>query len=345
MAEVDTQQTAAVPPLAQLADMIFGKAQTHLLFVAAKLGIADLLQDGPKPVADLAKATNAHVPSLYRALRALAGMGVFAETEPGYFTLTSLADLLRTDAPSSLKGLALMAGSDWHNRAWAHLFESVQTGKSYFATTYGMHMYEYLRQHPADQDNLAEAMASMSQQDAVAVCTGYDFSAFHTLVDVGGGTGYFLAALLKTYPTLKGILLDQPGVADQARARIKAEGLDDRCEVIGGDFFHSVPRGGDGYTIKGVIENWDDERAGTILTNCREAMNPEGRVLVIGMVIPPGNTPSLNKVLDMEMLAFLDGGVVRTEAEFQALFSRAGLKISRVLSIPSPYSIIEGVPV
>lgn len=150
MAEVDTPQTAAVPPLAQLADVIFGKAQTHLLFVAAKLGIADLLQDGTKSAADLAKATNTHAPSLYRALRALAGMGVFAETESGYFTLTPLADLLRTDAPSSLKGLALMAGSDWHNRAWAHLLESVRTGKSYFATTYGVHMYEYLRQHPAD---------------------------------------------------------------------------------------------------------------------------------------------------------------------------------------------------
>lgn len=343
MAEVDTPQAAAVPPLAQLAGMLWGKAQSHLLFVAAKLDIADLLQDGPKSTTDLAKATSTHAPSLYRALRALAGMGVFAEIEPRYFALTPLADLLRTNAPSSLKGLALMTGSEWHNRSWEHLLESVHTGKSYFENIHGVGLYEYLRQHPADQDNLAEAMASMSKQDAVVVCAAYDFSTFHTLVDVGGGTGYFLAAILKATPTLRGILLDQPGVADQARPRMKAEGLEDRCQVVGGDFFSSVPQGGDGYTIKGVIFNWDDERTTQILANCRQAMNPRGRVLVIESVMPPGNAPSPAKVLDIEMLVGTDGGVARTEAEFRGLFARAGLKVSRILSLPSLYSIIEGV--
>jgi cyclopropane fatty-acyl-phospholipid synthase-like methyltransferase len=162
-------------------------------------------------------------------------------------------------------------------------------------------------------------------------------------VDVGGGTGYFLAAMLKANPTLRGILLDQPGVANQARSRIATEGLEDRCQVVGGDFFSSVPQGADGYTIKGVVFNWDDERATKILTNCRKAMNPTGRVLVIESVMTSGNAPSPAKVLDIEMLVGTDGGVARTEAEFRALFARAGLKVSRILSLPSLYSIIEGV--
>lgn len=345
MADADAPQTAGIPPVAQLADMLFGKAQTHLLFVAATLGLADLLKDGPQSVEDLATATQTHRPSLYRALRALAGMGVFAETETGHFIQTPLSDLLRTDAVNSLKGLALMTGSEWHNRMWEHLLESTRTGKSYFENTQGVDLYEYLRQHPADQDNLAEAMASMSKQDVAAVCATYDFSTFRTLVDVGGGTGAFLTAILTANPTLRGIVFDQSGVVDQAREEIHAAGLQDRCEAVGGDFFSHVPRGGDGYTIKGVIFNWDDERAAKILTNCRAAMNPTGRVLVIDPLMPLGNSPSPAKVLDIEMLVGCAGGVARMETEFRALFARAGLQVNRILSMPSPYSIIEGVPV
>jgi ubiquinone/menaquinone biosynthesis C-methylase UbiE len=175
------------------------------------------------------------------------------------------------------------------------------------------------------------------------VCAAYDFSTFHTLVDVGGGTGYFLAAILQANPTLRGILLDQPQIVEQARLRMKAEGLEDRCQVVGGDFFSSVPPGGDGYTIKGALFNWDDERATQILANCRKAMKPRGRVLVIESVMPSGNAPSPAKVLDIEMLVGIDGGVARTESEFRALFARAGLKVSRILSLPSLYSVIEGV--
>ena len=343
MAEIAPDRSAAsIPPMAQLVEMMFGKAHTHLLFMAATLGVADLLKDGPKSVEYLAKVANANTDALARALRALAGTGVFAETEPGYFAQTPLSDLLRSDAPGSLRGMALMTGSDWHNRMWEHLLDSVRTGQSYFENKYRMDLYEYLRQHPADQDNLAAAMASLSGPDAAAVCTTYDFAGIQTLVDVGGGTGYFLANILKANPTLRGILFDQPAVAEQGRLHIKAEGLDNRCAVMSGDFFRSLPRG-DAYTIKGVIFNWDDQRAGRILARCREAMNPGGRVLVIDPVIPPGNTPSPSRVLDMEMLVGCSGGRARTESEFETLFREAGLRLHRNLSMPSVYSIIEGI--
>jgi hypothetical protein len=344
MANMEPEEASAVPPTAQLLGMMFGKAQTNLLFMAATLGIADLLKGGPKSVEELASDANAHAPSLRRALHALARMGVFAETEPERFTQTPLSELLRSDSPSSLKGMVLMTGSGWHNRMWEHVLESVQTGKSYWENRYQLDFYEYLRQHPADQHNLAEAMASLSRLDAMAVCATYDFTDIRTVVDVGGGTGYFLSEILKANPKLRGILFDQPPVVDLGRPHIKTQALDNRCEVVGGDFFASVPRAGDAYTIKGVLFNWDDERAGKILTCCREAMNSAGRVLVIEPVMSKGNGSSPSTLLDIEMLVGCSGGRVRSEAEFQTLFKRTDFKLQRILPMPSAYSIVEGVP-
>ena len=267
-------------------DLLHGAAKTQLLAVAAELGIADLLKDGPKPLKVLAEATGTHAPSLYRALRALAGLGVFAETEPECFTLTPLADLLRTDAPGSLRGLAILEGSAWLNRAWADLLSSVRTGKSYFETTHGVTAFEYLQQHPAELAVFTEAMTSNSKLEAVAVCEAYDFSGFHSMVDVGGEEGFLLATILKAYPALKGMLFDRPEVGARARKLLRAEGLGERCEVIDGDFFAGVPQGGEAYILKNILHDWDDERAEQILTHCRRAIVPGGRVLVVEIGIP-----------------------------------------------------------
>lgn len=332
------------PPEAQLLQMITGKATTQLLFVVAKLGIADELSDGPKSVDTLAEATDAHPGALYRVLRALASMGVFAETESRHFRLTPLAEPLQSDTPNSVRDFAIMFGSDWHNKAWSNLLQSVRTGEPAFDHAFGTDLFEHLNAHPEHFEVFNDAMTAVSRQDADAIFHAYDFSDLDTVVDVGGGHGFLLAQVLKANPSMEGVLLELPEVAAEARGKMAEAGVADRCKVVEGDFFESVPGGEDAYILKLIVHDWDDEKARQILANCREAMPPDGKLLVVNSVIPAGNDPYMGKLVDIEMLVMTPGGAERTEDEFRELFAEAGFDLSSVISTPSYLFILEGQP-
>ena len=332
----------AVPPSVALLQLAAGFWISRAISVAAKLGIADLLGEGPRGCDDLARATGVHAPTLYRLLRALAGVGVFAEAEDGRFALTPMAECLRTDAPNSIRAYAIMLGEDWFWRAWGDLPHSVATGESGFEHVHGMPLFEYFRREPEQAALFDEAMSNRSRQVDAAVLAAYDFAGISKLVDVGGGHGALLASILAAHPEMRGVLFDLPQVVEGAKGRLGADGLLDRCEIVGGDFLLAVPAGGDAYLLKHVLHDWDDERAAAILKSCHRAMAPGARLLVVEIVITPGNVPSFGKLLDLNMLVMFRGGRERTRAEYEALFAAAGFDLTRVVPTASLANVLEG---
>jgi hypothetical protein len=330
-----------VPPAAALTGMLAGYWVSQALYVAARLNVADELAAGPRTVAELAAATGAHAETLYRLLRALASVGVFAEEEGGRFTLTPLAEPLRT-GPGSLRALALHWGEEPSWKAWGGLLDSVKTGRTAFPLVNGLDVFPYYAAHPESGQPFHDAMTGYSAMVGAAVVEGYDFSPFKQVVDVGGGHGGLLVDILKANPGASGVVFDEPAVAAKAPALIAAGGVAGRCAAEGGDFFASVPEGGDAYVLKFILHDWDDERAVTILKNIRRAMTDDAKVLVIEAVVPPGNAPDFSKLIDLHML-IMTGGRERTEAEYAALFARAGLRLARVVQTASPMSVVEAV--
>jgi hypothetical protein len=323
-------------------EMIKGFWVSRALYAAAKLGIPDLLRDEPKNSDDLAQATGTHAPSLYRLLRALDSVGVFAEDDKGRFALTPLGATLLTDVPGSLRYFAIEELGENHYPAWERVLHSVETGAIAFDHVYGVSKWQYMAEHPDEARIFDAAMSSFSSVVAAAVVAAYDFSFCGTVVDMGGGDGTFLSAILKANPSLRGVVADLPHVVEGARRRLEAEGLADRCEVAGGSFFESAPAG-DTYTLKFIIHDWDDEQSAAILRNCRNAMPANGRVLLVEMVIRPGAATSFGKYVDLNMLV-MTGGRERTEAEYRALLDSAGLRLTRIIPTYTEMSILEAVP-
>jgi hypothetical protein len=319
-------------------------AVSQLVFVAAKLGIADVLARGPLAPDAIAKKVGAHPQSLYRVLRALASLGVFTERPDGKFRLTPLAATLRSDAPGSLRAFALMCVDDYNWDAWRELLFGVTTGALPFTHVHGKPLFEYLRAHPEQDRIFSASMASLSSSENAAVAAAYDFGRLGTLVDVGGAHGHLLATILRRHRRLRGILYDQPQVVAAARASgfITAPPVAARCTVQGGDFFASVPNGADGYIMKYIIHDWTDDQCAQVLSNCRAAMAPGGRVLVVEHVISRGNAPDWGKLLDIVMLV-VPGGRERTREEFRTLFARAGLRLKKVHKTTAALSILEAV--
>jgi hypothetical protein len=334
-----TDQYAA----ADLRRMIVGYRLSQALHVAAKLGIADLLAEGPRRAEDLAGVTGSHPSSLYRVLRLLASEGVFEELEEGQFTLTPLAEPLRSDAPNSLRARAIFDGEEWNWHPWGNLLHSTKTGGSAFDHTYGMAVFDYLKETPEAATSFDSLMAAQTRPWALSVADAYDFADIGTLVDVGGGYGALLAAILTAHPHLKGVLVELPHVVAGARPKLEEAGLAGRCQTVAGDFFQSVPDGGDAYILKHVLHDWDDDRCVSILGNCRRAISNEDRLLVIEILIAPGNEPGYGKYLDLNMLV-LTKGRERTEEQYRTLFEAAGFTLSRVVATRSELSIIEGRP-
>jgi hypothetical protein len=327
-----------------LLQMITSVWLTQSIHVAAKLGIADLLKEGAKSCDELAKLTDADARHLYRVLSALSSVGIFAEGENQQFQLTPLAESLQTDVPDSMRAFAIFFGESWHMQVWGDLFNSVKTGKNAFQNVYGMEISPYLRQHPEKAQILNEAMTSFTLSSISTVLDSYDFSSIHQIVDIGGGHGILIAEILKANPKMKGILSDLPSVVEGARYLLNAQGVAERCEIVGGNFFESVPNGGDAYILKGVIHNWDNEHVLSILKNCHQAMAENGKLLILEKVIPPANQPSLSKLLDLEML-LMGGGCERTETEYQKLLAAAGFMLTKVVNTQSSVDIIEAIKV
>jgi len=338
------QPNQAMPPQLAVLQMASGYWVSQSIYVAAKLGIADLLKDSPKSCDELATATGTNAPSLYRVLRALASLGVFAETQPNHFTLTPLAACLQSDVPDSFRAFVILLGEE-HYRAWGDLLHGVQTGGSPFENVYGMNLFDYLAQNPESAKIFDESMTNASAIESATIAASYDFSSIQTLVDVAGGEGLLIASILKSNPTLKGVLFDRPYVIERAKRFLEAEGVLERCQLAAGNFFESVPEGGDAYILKHIIHDWDDERAIAILKQCHKVMPANGKILVAEQVIPPGNQPFRGKFLDLHMLAVLPGGRERTEAEYRALFEKAGFKLTRIVPTQDDMSLIEGIRV
>ncbi|WP_375471199.1 methyltransferase [uncultured Nostoc sp.] len=317
---------------------------SRCIYVIAKLGIADLLEDGSQHCDTLAAATNTHSDPLYRVLRFLAAIGIFAETRPRCFELTPLADSLRSNVPGSIRSTAIIRGEEYYYKAWENLMYSVQTGESAFEHLYGMDLFEYFEQNSVARELFhAHANVYMPKEESASYLEAYDFSLISKLVDVGGGTGQLLAAALEANPTMKGVLFDLPKVINQAQNSDELVSVSDRCELIEGSFFEAIPEGGDAYLLREIVHLWDDEQAISILKRCYQAMKEQGRLLVIENVVPPGNEFSINKLEDVHMLVMCPGGRERTEGEFQKLFESAGFKLTKIITTKTDLCIIEGV--
>jgi O-methyltransferase domain len=337
--------TQELPPPFALFRMVTAYYVSRAVHVAAKLGIADLLAEGPRGHDELAKATGTHADSLRRVLGLLASAGVFSEEEDGRFALTPIGACLRSDAPGSMRATALLFGGITQ-QAWGDLRHSVETGEPAFRRVFGMDSFDYIAQHPDEAANFDAAMAGFTRRVAVAVAEAYDFSPFRRIVDVGGGNGALLAGILSANPTLAGVIFDLPHVAARAGEQTRELGLEGRCEIVGGDFFKEVPSGGDAYLLKHVIHDWNDDRAVDILKSCRRAMGAEARLLIIEGVYPPRIDQSDESrgaaANDVNMLV-CTGGRQRSEAEFRRIYDAAGFRLTRMVPTQAPVKVIEGV--
>jgi orsellinic acid C2-O-methyltransferase len=329
-----------------LLDMVLGYMPAQVLFAAAELQVADHLAGGPRTSEELAAQTQADAPSLRRLLRALAGLGVVTQTGPDAFELTEVGGQLRAEAPDSVRGLVLLLSGPEIWQSWAELASSVRTGETAWDRVNGIPQFEFYQQHPEQSATFNAAMAELTRDVAPGVIAAYDFSRFATIMDVGGGDGTLLVEILRAEPHLKGTLFDLPAGLEGAAATLRAAGVADRCRVVPGDFFVSVPEGADAYLMKSVLHDWDDDRAVAILRNCRKAMAPGARLLIVERVLPEVVTAqdAETVLVDLTMLV-ANGGKERTERQFRDLLTRAAFTLTAITD-PHPlgFRVIEAVP-
>ena len=334
----------------RLAELINGYPLSAAIGAFARLGIADALAEGPASPAELAARLGADQRSLARLLEATLEVGLFDARDDGRYALTSLGQLLRGDVEGSLRRLAIVSTDEWRWRAYGHLTHAVRTGEPGFVPAHGCRFWEYLADHPAEAASFNETMSRISAARDAILAGAYEFDDLRRLVDVGGGDGSLLRAVLARHPHLQGVVFDLPGVAAVARARLLEAGLAERCEAIAGDFLEAVPPGGDAYLLSWILHDWDDETALRILANCRAAMDDAARLLVVELIVPTADeqagSPSVTRLVkqtDLEMLAVV-GGRERTAAEYRELLARAGFSLARILPLEGmPWSVMEGM--
>jgi SAM-dependent methyltransferase len=324
--------------------LITGYWTSQAVGTVALLGVADHLDDGPRTAQELAKAVGADPRALYRVLRLLASIGVFAEVAPGSFGLTPLGATLTSDAPDSVRNFAITETAPGHWLPWGRLEESVCTGQPMARAALGMELFEWYAHNPEEAAYFNAAMGNLSALAANELVRVYDVSGVRTVADVGGAHGVLLAAVLKTNPAARGILFDLPHVIATAGDELAAQGLAERCELVSGDFFEEVPPGADLHLLKQIVHDWDDARSTRILRNCHRALTPGGTLLLVEMVVPADNHPSPAQAMDLNMLVLLSGRE-RTEAEFRDLLHEAGFQLERVIPTHSPFSVIEATRV
>jgi O-methyltransferase len=333
---------AGVEPTPEAIQHVFQLISGHIVAscmnIAARLTIADRLAAGPRAAADLARDCGVNEDALYRLLRTLASLGVFQEVSPRTFALNAEGAALR-DGP--IRWMTLWLAGEFNFRVYANAMHSVKTGESAVPVTTGYGAFETFARDPELSKVFNDAMTGFSAAIIPSVLQAYDFSGIGTLVDVAGGHGGILTAVLEKYPSMRGILFDLDHVIEGARTRIASLGLSGRCTTASGDFFRAVPAGGDAYIMKHIIHDWDDDKAAAILRNIRAVLPESGRVILLEAVIQDGGGPDLGKIIDIEMLV-MPAGRERTAEEFRALFARAGLELTRIVPTESPLSVIEG---
>jgi hypothetical protein len=316
---------------------------SQVVYLAATLGIPDILADQPQTSEALAVATGTHAPSLYRLLRAVASLGILEEDEARRFSPTPLGMLLRSDVPGSMRAWAILLGEPWFRGAWDNLLHSIRTGNAAFEGVHGAEFWAYVGRDPDANALFNTAMTSVAPIKTNATVEACDFSESCEIVDVGGGHGTLLAAILAGHPELRGVLFDLPHVVEGAGAVLRAASVADRCEIVGGSFFEAVPAGADAYLLQTVIHNWDDEQSVRILQTCRRSMGEGAKLLVIEQIVPTGNEYHSSKFDDLNMLALFRGRE-RTVEEFYRLLTIAGFTLSRILPTSSPWSVLEAKP-
>jgi hypothetical protein len=335
-------------PAAALMHLVGGFHVARALYVAAKLGVADLLGDGPKSGAQLAEATGTHASSLERVMRLLACAGVFAEDDSRRYALTPLSTPLQTNRVESLRDLVVHQLGEETYQAWGEIMHSVRTGLTAFDRAFGVGVWEYRAHHPSYNALFNAAMSNVTGAHTDAVLAAYPFSVHRRVVDLGGGTARFLIALLSAHPGMHGVLFDLPHVAESAREQIASAGLAHRCEVRSGDIFAGVPEGADAYILSRVIHDWDDARALAILENCRRAMPWNGKLLLIERILPARVEPfpAVRSLLVTDlMMMVMNGGGERTEDQFRTLLAASGLGVMKITPTETGMSVIETEPV
>jgi hypothetical protein len=339
-AEEEATQT---PPetRARLRELIEGYRMTQMVHVAAKLRIADHLKSGPLTVKELARLTSTHEDSLYRLLRTLAGLGVFSEEDGPGFRLTPMADLLRSDVSGSLRVSAEVTGEPWMWRPWGHLMHSIKTGEVAFDNLYGKHTWDWFAENPGPAQLFNSLMDEGTDAETRAVLAGYDFGGAQTVVDIGGGRGVLLAAVLGVNTKVRGILFDLPHVIEDARKTLDSR-VARRIEFVSGDFFKAVPSGGDLYLLKNIIHDWSDAESRQILAVLHHAMNGRGRILLVEHLICEPNKACRGKFSDIQMMV-RNGGRNRTDKEYRNLLRAGGFNVTRVVPTAGP-DIVEGIP-
>jgi DNA-binding transcriptional ArsR family regulator len=325
---------------ADLLRLVDGFRVTQTIYAGVELGIPDLLAEGERTADDLADASGADPPTLYRLLRALASLGIVHEGDERRFSLTDLGRPLRSDVPGSLRGWVRLQGRDYLWRSWGNLANAVREGQNSFRMVHGADIWEWRAEHADESAIFDEAMRSMTIGANASILDAYDFGQFGTIVDVAGGNGTLIAALLAAHPASRGILFDQEHVVSGAEPILRAAGVLDRCEIVAGSFFESVPEGADAYVLKWIIHDWEDEESVAILRTCRAAMGTDAVVLLIERDLGRPNEDPVAKLADLNMLV-MPGGRERTLDEYAALFGAADLRLVAAHPTTSGYLVIE----
>ncbi len=320
-------------------DLATNQWMSACLYAVTRLDIPARLQDGPHDVAELAAAVNVHEESLYRVLRALARNNIFKEKPQRTFQLRPLSRALIRDNPNSMHNMVLQAGSPWVLQNWANFDQALASGDPIFAKVHGVDIWGYFEQQPEQGEIFHRSMVELTRQVAGLVASAYDFSAFKTLVDIGGGAGELLAVILKKYPNLEGINFDMPQALKETPATMESYAVSDRCEIVQGSFFESIPKGYDAYMMKNIVHEFSDEKLATPMALCREAMRPDSKLILVESVVPDSSSPYL-EFLDLQMLLSSEHGLERTRLQFQQMFDRHGFVLKIIEPTASPMSVL-----
>ncbi len=340
----DQSAATAIPPHALLIQIGTAYWGSQMLLVAAELEIADRLGAGARASSELATELGLNAAAFHRFMRTLAGMGVVTEVEDKTFGLTKLGEALRKDAPGSAYATILTLGGPICTRSWDLMRYSLETGKTGLEKAFGKPLFDYLAERPRDASLFSETMVGFHGAEPPAVAAAYDFGSFRSIVDVGGATGNMLTHILQRHQSPRGVLYDLPHVVADAPAFLEANEVDDRVSIESGSFFERVPPGHDAYILSHIIHDWDPDQCQTILGNCRRAIDPNGRLLIVEMVLPEGDAPHPGKMLDMMMLVG-PGGQERTPSEYAELLGKASFELTNVVPTESAVSIVEALPI